>query len=215
MKHLKNIVTILCIAVGFFNTAGAAETSIGYFNTIKNDPEIEKGKTYYLRHNLMYDGFIWDATNYLRGILLPINTKVTVVRFDHKGWWSGYDSGMYVYNPPYIRIKWDREMLQIEPGGFARRSLEVIAKNMLSPKPVPIELFGEEMARKIISGTLAKGMTREQVIMTCGWPPGHRTPSLASDRWIYWTGRVANETLIFSGDKLMERKGRKALPLAE
>ena len=207
---------MFCIAVGFFNTAGAAETSIGYFDTIKNDPEIEKGQTYYLRHNLMHDGYKWIDTNYLRGTLLPINTKVTVVRIDHKGSLSDVPLvGIITKNPPSMCIKWDGEMLSVKAGEFARRSLKVIAKNMLSPKPVPIELYGEEMARKIASGTLAKGMTREQVIMTCGWPPGHRTPGLASDNWVYWMSRFFHETLIFSGDKLIERKGKKALPLED
>ncbi len=191
MKHIKITLLLLCAIAGFCATVQAA-TSIDYFETIKNDPAIKVDGTYYMRHNLMYEKDTWDATNYWRGMLLPINTRVKVGSL-------GVNS---------MRIEWDGGSLLIENSAHTKRSMAMVAKQMLSPRRVPIEKFGDEMAGKIRGGILAKGMTREQVIMTRGFPPGHKTPNITSDegKWTYWTSRFAKHTLAFKGGKL--EKGR-------
>jgi len=189
MKHIKSAAIMLCLAIGLA-AARAADVSIGYFDTITNDPDIVAKQTYYLRHNLMFENVWWDATNYWCGTLLPINTKVTV---------STLGRGSML-------IRWDGGSLKIENINHTKVTMATLAKRMLSPNPVPIEKFGEEMARNITSGSLVKGMTREQVIMTRGYPPGHRTPSIMTDnaKWVYWSSRFITETLAISGGKLVE-----------
>jgi len=191
MNHMKKAAAIMfCIAIGLAAAAARADTSIGYFDAIKNDPAIAAGQTYYLRHNLMFEKDTWPATNYWRGTLLPINTKVTVAALGSKS----------------MLIKWDGGSLTIENNNYTKVTMAELAKRMLAPNPVPIEKFGDEMARNILGGTLVKGMTREQVIMTRGFPPGHKTPSVASDngRWTYWSSTFVTETLVISGGKLVE-----------
>lgn len=47
-----------------------------------------------------------------------------------------------------------------------------------------------ESARHAVSaGKVAIGMTREQVIVSLGYPPAHETPALDADRWKYWYGK--------------------------
>lgn len=188
---MKTAAIMLCLAIGLAASVQAAD-SIGYFDTIKNDPDIRAGRTYYLRHNLMYEKGEWDATNYWRGVLLPINTKVTVEYASNKA----------------MRISWESGSLLIENSKYTKCDMATLAKRMLAPNPVPVEKFGGEMAGSIASGTLVKGMTREQVIMTRGYPPAHKTPSITGEtgRWIYWTSRYATETLVFKNGKL--EKGR-------
>jgi hypothetical protein len=50
-------------------------------------------------------------------------------------------------------------------------------------------------------------MTKEQVLMTRGYPPRHRTPSLEGNRWVYWSSRVVQLTVVFDGDVLIEGRG--------
>jgi len=190
MKHMKNAAIMLCLAIGLAATAARADVSIGYFDTIKSDPDIVAGKTYCLRHNLRYESGSWPATNYWRGNLLLINTKVTVDALDSKT----------------MRIKWSGTSLTIKNNDYTKITMAELAKRMLSPNPVPIEKFGDVMAKNITSGTLVKGMTREQIIMTRGYPPAHKTPSIDSDdgKWIYWVNNFATDTIVISGGKLVE-----------
>jgi hypothetical protein len=196
MKHIKNAAIMLCLAIGLAATAARADVSIGYFDTIKSDPEIVAGQTYYLRHNLMFEKDTRPATNYWRGTLLPINTRVTVAGLGDKA----------------MLIRWNDGSLTIENNSYTKTTMPALAKRMLSPNPVPIEKFGGVMAGNIAGGSLVKGMTREQVIMTRGYPPAHKTPGIASDnaKWTYWSSKFVTETVTISGGKLVD--GRNVVP---
>jgi hypothetical protein len=58
----------------------------------------------------------------------------------------------------------------------------------------------------IESGRIEPGMSKDQVLMTRGIPPAHRTPSLASPSWTYWNTRWDTIIVYFTGDKV-ERIG--------
>jgi hypothetical protein len=45
-------------------------------------------------------------------------------------------------------------------------------------------------------------MTRDQVLMSLGYPPAHRTPSLDSPQWTYWQNRWQSFVVDFNGDKV-------------
>src|SRR5262249_16453237 len=46
--------------------------------------------------------------------------------------------------------------------------------------------FAHAAQAAITDGRGEKGMTREQVLMSLGYPPTHRTPSLSAPTWTYW-----------------------------
>jgi outer membrane protein assembly factor BamE (lipoprotein component of BamABCDE complex) len=46
------------------------------------------------------------------------------------------------------------------------------------------------------------GMTRDEVLMSLGYPPAHRTPSLDSPTWTYWANRWATFEVYFDGDRV-------------
>ena len=50
-------------------------------------------------------------------------------------------------------------------------------------------------------------MTREQVVMARGFPPGHKTPSLDADIWTYWTSRHGSQTIVFTNGVLSKGRG--------
>ncbi len=63
--------------------------------------------------------------------------------------------------------------------------------------------FTQEEQNNIRNGQIVKGMSKEAVLMSYGFPPEHRTPSLERDDWIYWESRWSSETAIFEKGKLV------------
>lgn len=173
--------------------SGGEAKSIGYFAAIAADPLPVVGQQYYTRYCIRHDKSSWPTTNYWRGILVPINTRVTVLSFDDKRMELRLPSG---------------ETVKIENvEKYSKRNMTNIANNLLTPQPVPIGRFGEATANAISRGLLVVGMTREQVVMAHGYPPGHRTPSLDSDIWMYWTGRSETQTIVFNNGLLSGGQG--------
>lgn len=47
------------------------------------------------------------------------------------------------------------------------------------------------------AGKVAIGMTREQVIVSLGYPPAHETPSLDAEHWKYWYGKFDTFSVVW------------------
>lgn len=172
---------------------GAAPESTGYFEAIKHDPTPVVGHTYYLRHCFKYEHGVSLATNYWRGTLVPINTKVKLVAKDGK---------MMV-----LRIGDLDEDVKIENTKFTRVGMDTIARRMLSPTPISFDHFDRDTIAAIKNGILQLGMTREQVVMARGYPPAHKTPSLDLNIWKYWSSRFFTQTIVFHDGVLTRGRG--------
>lgn len=191
-RCLPLILVALCVVA----SAATAADSIGYFDAIASDPAPIVGQQYYTRHCFMFEKGAAETTNYWRGSLVPINTQVMLVALDGKK--------MVVRLPSGETVSIDN----IEK--FSRRSTSTIAHDLLATQPVPIGKFNDATASAIKSGILKMGMTKEQVIMARGYPPGHKTPSLDFDTWTYWSSRFVTQSLVFSNGVLV--RGRDVLP---
>lgn len=197
MKMIKHLaIALIAIAVSAPGLL-AGEKTIGYFESIEKEAAPVEGEQYYMRHCLKYEvNKPWLTTNYWTdaSILVPINAKVTLVSLK-KGSMK-------------IKIEKPEVTLVIENvKNYSQRDMDTIAKNMLTRTPVPIEKFDEKMAKNIRNGILALGMTKEQVIMTRGYPPGHKTPSLEIDSWTYWNNRFVTHLLVFEDGELAKARG--------
>lgn len=151
------------------------------------------GGSYYTRHNLMYERGSHVTTNYWRGQLLPINSRVTLTSLKPKKMVLTLASG------DTVAVAWAKK--------FSQRPLAEIASELLGDRAVPVDRLGKELAGAIKSGELRLGMSKEQVIMTRGYPPRHKTPSTDSNRWQYWSSRFVYRTLVFQDDLLVEGRG--------
>jgi hypothetical protein len=198
MKTIIRLVlatSALVLSVSSLRAGGPA--SIGYFDAITKEAAPVVGEQYYMRHCLRYEaGKPWETTNYWTDIssLVPINAKVTLTSLGSKSM--------------QIRIEKTNQVLTIEnKEKYSQKDMATIAKNMLTRQPVPIEKFDEKTAKNIANGVLALGMTKEQVVMTRGYPPGHKTPSLDIDRWTYWSSRVVTHALVFQDGVLTQGRG--------
>ncbi len=152
------------------------------------------GKEYFTRYTFAYEDDEWPTTNYRRGAIIPINTKVTFVGYGKDGFTLKFADSDVVLKVENVEK-------------YSRRSVVQVAKEMLSETPTAIEKYGKDMEAAIKSGTLRLGMTKTQVLLTRGYPPGHETPSLESPLWKYWSSRFVVHSLAFEGDILVNARG--------
>jgi hypothetical protein len=159
-------------------------------------PEIEPvaGKEYFTRYTFHYEDDEWPTTNYARGSVVPINTKVTLLSL-------GKNSFTLKFADTGATLKIEN----VEK--HSKRTIGQIAKEMLAEAPTAIEKYGKEMEAAIKTGTLRLGMTKTQVLLTRGYPPGHETPSLDLPLWKYWNARFVIHSLAFEGDILAKARG--------
>jgi len=194
MKPSNRLLCLLCLAVSAVSgTSIRAADSIGYFEAVASDPAPVAGRQYYTRCCFMYEKGVYETTNYWRGTLIPINTQVTLL--------SVGDENML------LRLGNGEVLKVVNVERFSRRDMTHIARAMLSPRLIPIEKFDEATANAIKGGNLKMGMTKEQVVMTRGFPPGHKTPSTDADVWTYWSSRFVVDTLVFDHGALTQGRG--------
>lgn len=186
------VLSFVVVMIAFLQPCLAAAGS-RYLAAVAEDPIPEAGKEYYVRHTFMYEKGVHKATNYWRGILVPINTGAHLVTIDQKSLVLRLATG------ETVRVENVPE--------HTRCDLATLARRMLSRTPVPVERFDKATAAAIKNGVLRFGMTREQVIMARGYPPGHETPTLDLDSWKYWSNRFSYQTIVFENGTLARGRG--------
>ena len=159
------------------------------FFSMANAIAAEIGQTYYTKHNLMFEKGSHLATNYWRGERLPINAQVQLVKQTSK-------KIVLNYNGQEVVIK--------NVPKHTKATMDEIANRLLSSSSVSIR---GRYAKEVGFGELRLGMTKDEVIMTRGYPPAHKTVSLESDRWVYWSSRFVQRTLVFQNGVLTEGRG--------
>ncbi len=184
----------LCIAFSAVTGPLAiAATSTGHVAPAVSKPIPTVGQPYYTRYCFKFERGVCKTTNYWRGTLVPVNTRVTLVAVEDKSLVLRLPSNQV------IRIK------NIEC--FSHRDLPTVAREMLAPQPVPLGKSSRATADAIKNGLLKLGMTKDQVLMARGYPPGHKTPSIDADAWTYWSSRFVNATLVFNKGVLIYGRG--------
>jgi hypothetical protein len=149
---------------------------------------------YFLRSTLYFEGGEYVATNYARGVAVPINTPVKIDLI------KGNSIKLHrIDTGDKLEIK------NVEK--YSQKSVTELASLIFSAEQTQLERLPEELATAIRSGTMRKGMTKEQVLMARGYPPVHETPSIDSDRWVYWSSRFVKLTIVFNKDRLIEGRG--------
>lgn len=192
---IRLVLAAMALVLSVSSLRAGDPVSIGYFDAIAKEAAPVVGEQYYLRHCLMYEtGKPWRTTAYWVGILVPINSKVTLTSLGSK--------------KMQLRIEKTGLLLNIENvEKHTKKDMATIAKNMLTREEVPLGKFEEKTAKIIRNGMLALGMTKEQVVMTRGYPPTVNTPSLEIDTWSYNDSVFVKRTLIFQDGVLAAGRG--------
>ncbi|PID62016.1 MAG: hypothetical protein CSB44_04540 [Gammaproteobacteria bacterium] len=152
---------------------------------------VEPGKTYYTMYNVKTEKNKVMTTNYWRGELIPINTKVTLESINDK---------------KMVLLIDERKITFKNVQKYTLRSMQEIA-DMYLGHGVDLTGYSSERRNEIKNGVLRLGMTKDEVLMTRGYPPRHETPSTNANTWKYWSSRYVTRTLVFRDGKLVEGRG--------
>jgi len=181
---------ILCFIIIFLvSVFGAAAVCAG-------DPS---GKTYYTMANIWYEHpeKIY-STNYHKGTILPVGTKISVVGFDkEKIRFTVSDSGM-IFTYIHVRKHSSITMEELFDRYFSN-------KNIMAQESIFNNLATAEQ-KNIKNGTIDVGMSKDAVLMTYGYPPSHKTPTLDSNMWTYWRDRFRRVLVYFENGKIVNIK---------
>lgn len=107
--------------------------------------------------------------------ILSVNTPVTI-----KKWKRGFII-VNTKNNSEIFFEYQQKRMQM--------SIEEYLKHITSPTKVSLKKLSKTDQKGIQEGKAYSGMTKDGVMMALGYPATHKTPSLKSDRWIYWGNR--------------------------
>lgn len=131
------------------------------------------------------------TTNYQRGIRVNVNTPVRYL-----------DMGKTHLN---IQLIDTGEVVTIQNvPKYSRRSMREVFELMFSPVIVDTSMISKKWMSAIKSGRVQQGMTQDEVLMSMGYPPGHKTPDLSMDTWIYWQSKVDTLEIHFDGDGFVD-----------
>jgi len=140
---------------------------------------IQERRIYYTRVNFWYEFDTHLTTNYARGQLVPINSRVELRPL--------FDTSRIRRKPRILELR--VRLVDFETfisikniESYSGTSMYGIVYRMFSPKPLNLDVFDEEMQAPIKTAQLREGMTRYQALLARGYPPAHRTPTLESDR---------------------------------
>lgn len=162
----------------------------GFAASSQAAPEI--GATYYTQYNFWTEKEKTATTNYARGELIPFNTKAELVSMDEK---------------KFVISVNGRQLQIVNKKKFTQRGSRDIAAELLKEQPVSLAGVSKDLQTDMRNGILRLGMSKAQTIVTRGYPPRHKTPSLESNRWIYWSSRFVQLTLVFENGKLSQGRG--------
>ncbi|MCC6201037.1 MAG: hypothetical protein IT466_09725 [Moraxellaceae bacterium] len=151
------------------------------------------GQTFYTQHSFYYEKGRYITTNYARGGVVPINSMVKIVDIGRKSIELELKGGTPVDVVNVVNVK-----------KYTQKDIKDIQALLLGERPVSLDGYNEEIQKAIKDGVLKVGMKKSAVLFARGYPPAHATPSLDSDKWIYWQSRYNRVELIFDNDRIIQ-----------
>ena len=91
--------------------------------------------------------------------------------------------------------------------GRSEESLEkYLAKIVVKANPkAKLDRYSEKVRGAIRQGKVLPGMTREQVLMSVGYPPTHKTPRLDASVWNHWSSRAGRYEVHWTAKGTVDR----------
>lgn len=152
-----------------------------------------EGKTLYTQVNIhSYKGQMVTWVNYNVDSLIPVNTPVEVIS---AGGWSGLK----------FRLKDSGLTLKLKNSRHSGLTDEEWARKHFGEHKVNLNKFSRAERDAIASGAVRIGMSKNAVIVSRGYPPAHKTPSLKSSNWFYWANRWNKTQVNFGSNGKVSR----------
>ena len=150
----------------------------------------------YAQANFLLNKNQLSAVNYRgKGAAIPVGAKVAVLERDNdEVRCKVVDSGL--------------EFRFVTHRSLGKPTNVLFATFFAEQDPAPrIAALTPEEQKQVRAGELAKGMSREAVLLTAGPPPPHKTPSLQANIWRYWNSKFSTFEVEFSPEGKVVRIG--------
>ena len=167
---------------------------VGGSATTKDGKEIA-GQEYFLKVNIRYEHpkKIY-STNYHKGARLKVGDKFKVTDVSGKKITFTDKKGI-----EYVIIHHRKH----NPIDLTELFERYFSKTSVTASGGAFTKFTKKEQKNIRSGQIVKGMSKNAVLMSYGYPPSHRTPSLDGDDWVYWEHRWGSKIATFEKGKLV------------
>jgi len=143
-----------------------------------------QSKTLYTCCNIHHEKNDINDANYYVGTLLPLGTPAQVQGLGNRS--ATFSAG-------------GTTLTLTQSYGTAQESFEVyLDKILVSEDPkAKVATYPQAVQDAIRDARVEKGMTRDQVILSLGYPPTHKTASLNDRLWTYWYNRYVTFQVAF------------------
>ena len=156
--------------------------------------------TVYLKVNIHYQVHAHDNkasysnwTNPGAGhMILPVNTPVKIKKWRRKGF-------------IIVNTKDNTEIIFEYHKGRMQMSIEEYLRHITSPTEVSLDNLSHKDKKGVKEGVADIGMTKNGVMTALGYPAAHRTPSLDSNTWTYWTNRFGTYVISFDENGIVTK----------
>jgi hypothetical protein len=137
--------------------------------------------------NIRYEGGSVTDANYVAGGILPFGSPVTIESMTN-------DSVTFASGATHLTLTHSY-------GTQQESAQQYFDKILVSTDPhVRFAAYPKDVQDAITDGRVEVGMTKEQVIMSIGYPPTHRTASTDLNTWVYWYNRWVTYQVQFGAD---------------
>ena len=181
---MKKIVSIAVIFLTAFFVLGCGPATL----TPQEKAFIGNQKTVYTQVGMWaYKGVKVYGTNYSKGLLIPVNSPVTI---------SSVDSSN-------IKFTYKGQDIVLENTKYTRVDINKLLDRTFAVTKVDLSKFSKATRESILRGEVKIGMSKDAVILARGYPPAHKTPSLKDNNWRYWVNRFNTTLYHFKNDKVI------------
>lgn len=150
---------------------------------------IVPGNTYYTQFVIRYEKDAHSTTNYRRGASIPVNTPVRLIAITNKTIDVEVDD-----SSRKLLVK----NVQKHTGDDVYRAFD----KLFGTRKIDLSKFSQLERQQIQNGTVAKDMSKDAVLVAIGYPPVTETPSLDSNRWVYWSHRFNRFNVHFKNGRV-------------
>lgn len=119
-------------------------------------------------------------------VIVPAGSEITVTKKKRKAFYFTFDGGkkvVFEYHQPRMGM-----------------SIDEYIDKVTSAEPTALKGLSTLDSKGVAEGKALIGMTRKGVMAALGYPATHRTPSLESTAWVYWTNRFGTVVIDFGSD---------------
>jgi len=184
MKYILQAIIAFLLTIMVSGCAADAELTPEQQTLVQNQEEVYTQVPMWTERNRVY------GTNYSRGLLIPINSKVKILEANSKEIifeWNGQKITYLVYTK------------------HTHANTSEMLERLFAKKPVNLSKY--KHAKAIKNANVLIGMTKKEVLLARGYPPFHATPSLDADQWKYWHHKFSTAYVVFKNGKVLGVRG--------